>query len=260
MVSAVGRPAPDGIVTRTGGTAHPVAVSSTATTATTRTLSTLSTFSSHLTYRPVSVIHLALVSRILVIDDDQAVRDSMARMLRGAGYNVETASTGEEGVAAAKGNVYDVILSDMRMPGISGIEVLKRLRDQHVDSAFIVMTGFGTVDTAVEAMKLGAVDFVQKPFFRDELLMRVRSAADRRQLARQVDLLQRHIRGTSTVDTLVGESEPMLRVKDMIVRAAAAAGTVLVTGETGTGKELVARALHAGSARASRPFVALNCD
>jgi len=147
----------------------------------------------------------------------------------------------------------------MRMPGISGIEVLKRLRDQHVDSAFIVMTGFGTVDTAVEAMKLGAVDFVQKPFFRDELLMRVRSAADRRQLARQVDLLQRHIRGTSTVDTLVGESEPMLRVKDLIVRAAAAPGTVLVTGETGTGKELVARALHAGSARASRPFVALNC-
>jgi two-component system, NtrC family, response regulator HydG len=199
------------------------------------------------------------VSRILVIDDDQGVRDSMARMLRGAGYNVETAPTGEEGVAAAKGNVYDVILSDMRMPGISGLEVLKRLRDQHVDSAFIVMTGFGTVDTAVEAMKLGAVDFVQKPFFRDELLMRVRSAADRRQLARQVDLLQRHIRGTSTVDTLVGESEPMLRVKDLIVRAAAAAGTVLVTGETGTGKELVARALHAGSARASRPFVALNC-
>jgi two-component system response regulator HydG len=199
------------------------------------------------------------VSRILVIDDDQGVRDSMARMLRGAGYNVETAPTGEEGVAAAKGNVYDVILSDMRMPGISGLEVLKRLRDQHVDSAFIVMTGFGTVDTAVEAMKLGAVDFVQKPFFRDELLLRVRSAADRRQLARQVDLLQRHIRGTSTVDTLVGESEPMLRVKDLIVRAAAAAGTVLVTGETGTGKELVARALHAGSARASRPFVALNC-
>ena len=199
------------------------------------------------------------MSRILVIDDDQGVRDSMARMLRGAGYNVETAPTGEEGVAAAKGNVYDVILSDMRMPGISGLEVLKRLRDQHVDSAFIVMTGFGTVDTAVEAMKLGAVDFVQKPFFRDELLMRVRSAADRRQLARQVDLLQRHIRGTSTVDTLVGESEPMLRVKDLIVRAAAAPGTVLVTGETGTGKELVARALHAGSARASRPFVALNC-
>src|SRR4051794_13258278 len=115
----------------------------------------------------------------------------MARMLRGAGYSVETAPSGEDGVAMAKGNAYDVILSDMRMPGISGLDVLKRLRDQRVDAAFIIMTGFGTVDTAVEAMKLGAVDFVQKPFFRDELLLRVKSVADRRQLARQVDLLQR---------------------------------------------------------------------
>ena len=183
----------------------------------------------------------------------------MARMLRGAGYSVETAETGEDGVAAARGNVYDVILSDMRMPGISGLDVLKRLREHRVDSAFIVMTGFGTVDTAVEAMKLGAVDFVQKPFLRDELLMRVRSAAERRQLARQVDLLQRQMRGSSTLDALIGQSESMQRVKDLITRAGAAPGTVLVTGETGTGKELVARAVHASSPRASRPFVALNC-
>jgi DNA-binding NtrC family response regulator len=199
------------------------------------------------------------VSRILVIDDDQGVRDSMSRMLRGAGFTVETATTGEEGVAAAKGNVFDVILSDMRMPGISGLVVLQRLRALHVDSAFIVMTGFGTVDTAVEAMKLGAVDFVQKPFFRDELLMRVRAAAERRGLARQVDLLQRQIRAGGPVDTLIGESEPMRKMKDLIGRAAAAPGTVLVTGETGTGKELVARAVHASSPRADKPFVALNC-
>jgi len=199
------------------------------------------------------------VPRILVIDDDHGVRDSMARMLRGAGYTVETAQSGEEGVTAAKGNAFDVILSDMRMPGISGLDVLKRLRDARVDSAFIVMTGFGTIDTAVEAMKLGAVDFVQKPFLRDELLMRVKSAADRRQLARQVDLLQRQIRGSSPLDALVGDSEPMLKVKDLIGRAAAAPGTVLITGETGTGKELAARAIHAGSARAGRAFVALNC-
>src|SRR6476646_1730465 len=183
----------------------------------------------------------------------------MARMLRGAGFNVETAATGEEGVAAARGNGFDVILSDMRMPGISGLEVLQRLRDQRVDSAFIVMTGFGTVDTAVEAMKLGAVDFVQKPFLRDELLMRVRSAADRRLLARQVDLLQRQIRGNGPLDQLIGESESMLKVKDLVGRAAAAGGTVLITGETGTGKELVARAIHAGSPRAGKSFVALNC-
>jgi two-component system response regulator HydG len=199
------------------------------------------------------------VPRILVIDDDHGVRDSLARTLRSAGYAVETAETGEAGLDVAKGNLFDVILSDMRMPGISGIEVLQRLRDARVDSAFIVMTGFGTIDTAVEAMKLGAVDFVQKPFLREELLMRVKSAAERRQLARQVDLLQRQIRGSSPLDALVGESEPMLKVKDLIGRAAAAPGTVLITGETGTGKELVARAIHAASPRADRAFVALNC-
>src|SRR3954454_4106851 len=140
----------------------------------------------------------------------------MERMLRGAGYTVQCAGTGEEGLTLARGNAFDVILSDMRMPGISGIEVLQKLREHRVDSAFIVMTGFGTVDTAVEAMKLGAVDFVQKPFFRDELLMRVRSVAERRQLARQVDLLQRQMRGNSTLDALIGDSEPMVRLKDLI--------------------------------------------
>ncbi len=197
--------------------------------------------------------------RILVIDDDPGVRDSMERMLRLAGYTVQSAASGEEGFDIARGGLFDVILSDMRMPGISGIDVLRKLRDVRVDAAFIVMTGFGTVDTAVEAMKLGAVDFVQKPFFRDELLMRVRSAADRRQLARQVDLLQRQMQPAGSLDALVGESPPMLRAKDLIRRAAAAGGTVLITGETGTGKELVARAIHAASSRAAKPFVPLNC-
>ncbi len=200
------------------------------------------------------------MSRILVIDDDQGVRDSMTRMLRGAGYSVETAETGEQGLTLAQGNAFDVILSDMRMPGISGLDVLRKLRNQRIDAAFIVMTGFGTVDTAVQSMKLGAVDFVQKPFFRDELLLRVKSVADRRQLARQVDLLQRQVRSAlPPLEALVGDSEAMQRVKDIIVRAAAAPGTVLITGETGTGKEIAARAIHALSARAERAFVALNC-
>jgi two-component system, NtrC family, response regulator HydG len=199
------------------------------------------------------------MARVLVIDDDAGVRESMARMLRGAGHTVQTAASGEEGFDLARGDAFDVILSDMRMPGLSGLEVLRKLRDVRVDASFIVMTGFGTVDTAVEAMKLGAVDFVQKPFFRDELVMRVRSAAERRQLARQVDLLQRQNQPDASLDALVGESRAMTKVKDLIHRAAAAPGTVLITGETGTGKELAARAIHAGSARAPRAFVAVNC-
>ena len=199
------------------------------------------------------------MARILVIDDDDAVRESMARMLGGAGYIVQQATGGQDGVALARDGGFDVILSDMRMPGMSGIDVLRQLRQHGVDSAFIIMTGFGTVETAVEAMKIGAVDFVQKPFFRDELLMRVRSAVERRQLARQVDLLQRQMRPSGSLDEFIGESPSMQRIKELIRRAAAASGTVLITGETGTGKELAARAIHACSERAARPFVALNC-
>lgn len=197
--------------------------------------------------------------RILVIDDDDAVRESTQRILRAAGYAVDSAPGGEEGYRLARHGAFDVILSDLRMPGLSGLDVLHKLREQRVDSAFIIMSAFGTVDTAVEAMKLGAVDFVQKPFVRDELLMRVRAAGERRQLARQVNLLQRHIRPAGSLEALIGSSAAMVQVREWIRRAAPAAGTVLITGETGTGKELAARAIHACSARAERPFVALNC-
>jgi two-component system response regulator HydG len=199
------------------------------------------------------------MSRILIIDDDEAVRESLGRMLRGVGYIVQPARNGEEGVELARTGGFDVILSDLRMPGMSGIDVLRQLREGHVDAAFIVMTGFGSIDAAVESMKLGAVDFVQKPFFRDELVMRVRAAVERRQLARQVVLLQKHIMPAGSLESLVGDSPPMRRVKDLLRRAAAAPGTALITGETGTGKELAARAIHAGSSRAAQPFVALNC-
>ena len=197
--------------------------------------------------------------RILVIDDDAAARDSVSRMLRTAGHTVQEAASGEDGIAQARRGAFDVILSDLQMPGISGLDVLQRLRDAHVDSVFIIMTGFGTVESAIDAMRLGAVDFMQKPFFRDELLMRVRAAAERRQLARHVGLLQKQIRPAGNLDSLVGASESMTRVKALVRRASVATGTVLITGETGTGKELVARAIHAGSPRSEGPFVPLNC-
>ncbi len=199
------------------------------------------------------------MSRVLVIDDDPGTRSTLTATLRLAGYAVETAESGEVGLDLALSGVFDVILSDMRMPGISGIDVLRRLRERLVDTALIIMTGFGTIESAVEAMKLGAVDFVQKPFFAEELLLRVKAATERRQLARQVRLLEQRASPTDPLAALVGHSEAMERVRDLIRRAAGMTGTVLVTGETGTGKELVARAIHAESPRAERPFVVFNC-
>jgi DNA-binding NtrC family response regulator len=184
------------------------------------------------------------MARILLIDDDPGVRESMERTLRAASYAVHGAASGEDGLELARRGAFDVILSDMRMPGLSGLDILRRLRDARVDAAFIVMTGFGTVDTAVEAMKLGAVDFVQKPFFRDERLLRVRSASERRQLARQVDLLQRQVDAPGSIAALIGGSPAMARVRELIVRAGSAQGTALITGETGTGKELAAREMQ----------------
>jgi DNA-binding NtrC family response regulator len=195
------------------------------------------------------------MARILVIDDDAGVRESMARMLRSAGYTVLVAASGEEGFDLARGDAFDVILSDMRMPGLSGLDILKKLRDVNVDACFIVMTGFGTVDTAVEAMKLGAVDFVQKPFFRDELLMRVPPpiAGNSRGRSRCCSASFRHRRrpkgpsGAATDGEGQGSHPPR----------AAAPGTVLITGETGT--ERAAARYSRGQSQGVEAFVALNC-
>ena len=199
------------------------------------------------------------MARVLVIDDDASVRETVVRMLRSAGHPVESAASGAQGVELARQGSFDVVLSDLQMPGMTGLDVLGRLREGRVDSVFIIMTAFGTMESAIEAMRLGAVDFVQKPFYRDEILMRVKAAADRRQLARQVTLLQRRARTPDGIAALIGESEPMRRLKDLLRRTAASPGTVLITGETGTGKELAARAIHALSPRAGTAFVPLNC-
>jgi two-component system, NtrC family, response regulator AtoC len=200
------------------------------------------------------------VSRILVIDDDEAVRESMTRMLRGAGYTVDTAESGEEGVAAAKGNVFDVILSDLRMPGISGLDVLQRLRELRVDSAFIIMTGFGTVDTAVEAMKLGAHDYLTKPFNLDELVLTVRRALETTALRREAGERLREAKDRFGLVHVVGSSKKMKEIVALARKVARSeAATVLLRGESGSGKDVIARAIHYESARASSAFMNITC-
>lgn len=199
------------------------------------------------------------MARLLVIDDDPSTLSTLSALLESEGYAVETAESGERGLELAVGGIFDVVLCDVRLPGMSGLDVLRQLRERRLDASLIVMTGFASVDLAVDAMKLGATDFVQKPIFGDELLTRVSSAVERRRLSRQVQVLERRLDAADPLRALLGESEPMTQLRERVERAASAPGTVLITGETGTGKQLVARAIHAGSSRANGPFVTFSC-
>jgi two-component system NtrC family response regulator len=177
--------------------------------------------------------------------------------LRKAGYEVTAASDGQEGLAAFSPEKFDLVVTDVKMPGISGIEVLRRIQSQAPDVPVLVITAFGNVETAVEAMKEGAYDFIGKPFHRDQLLLSVGKAFERRRLAAEVRNLR--IRASGVERQIVSVSPAMKQVLSVADRVAATDATVLITGESGTGKEVVARRIHVRSRRAEGPFVAVNC-
>src|SRR5512145_1372722 len=196
-------------------------------------------------------------ARILFIDDDRAGREVALFNLTKAGHEVTAASDGKEGLAAFAKDRFDLVITDVKMPGISGIEVLKRVHQQAPDVPVLVITAFGNVETAVEAMKEGAYDFIGKPFHRDQLLLAVEKALERRRLAAEVRDLR--IRASGIGRDIVSVSPAMKRVLEMAGRVAATEATVLVTGESGTGKEALARRIHVLSPRAEQGFVAVNC-
>ena len=195
--------------------------------------------------------------RILFIDDDRAGREVALFNLRKAGYKVETASDGAEGLAAFSPEKFDLVITDVKMPGVSGIEVLRRIRTQSQDIPVLVITAFGNVETAVEAMKEGAYDFIGKPFHRDQLLLAVEKALERQRL--NVEVRDLRIRATGVERDIVSVSAAMKRILTMADRVAGTDATVLITGESGTGKEAVARRIHVRSPRAAAPFIAVNC-
>jgi two-component system NtrC family response regulator len=198
-----------------------------------------------------------MAGRILFIDDDRAGREVALFNLRKAGYEVTAASDGQEGLAAFSPEKFDLVVTDVKMPGISGIEVLRRVRSQAPDVPVLVITAFGNVETAVEAMKEGAYDFIGKPFHRDQLLLSVGKAFERRRLAAEVRNLR--IRAGGVERQIVSVSRAMKQVLSVADRVAATDATILITGESGTGKEVVARRIHVHSRRAEGPFVAVNC-
>ena len=194
--------------------------------------------------------------RILIVDDETKLGLLLSSALKKAGYEADFVDTAEAALNKIAAG-YDVVLTDIRMPGMDGMELLRRIKSEHPEVVVVMMTAHGTVKSAVEAMKAGAYDYLLKPFSTDELLMLARRIEGELQLAREVEYHRREER--KRFGELVGQSAAMRRVFDLISRVAPSDATVLILGETGAGKELVARAIHQRSPRAKKPFVAINC-
>jgi two-component system response regulator HydG len=199
------------------------------------------------------------LARILVVDDQKNMRKTLSIMLRGAGYDVEVASDGTNAMAMIDEESFDVIVTDLKLGPVDGLEVLRHSREKAPLAEVIVMTAYGTVESAVLAMKLGAHDYIQKPFGEDELLLRVRRAIERRQLSGEISLMATEFRERYKFENIIGRSRPIRELITRIIRLAPTDTTVLITGESGTGKELVARAIHANSKRVGHAFVPVNC-
>ncbi len=197
--------------------------------------------------------------RILVVDDEANARTALAALLRDEGYLVETAADGYKALPKLEEHEPDLILTDLRMPGLDGIELVRRARARDPECAAVVMTAYGAVESAVEAMREGASDYLGKPINFEELLIVLGRALERRRLRLETRNLRARLEEKHRIDNIVGVSPPMQAVFDTVLQVAPSRATVLVTGESGTGKELVAAALHQHSPRAAGPFVKLHC-
>ena len=198
--------------------------------------------------------------RILVADDDLAPRRLLQQTLPKSGYCVEVAEGGRAAVALGNEQSFDLAMLDIMMPDLDGIEVLRALKAVQPELIVIMMSSFGSIDTAIEAMKEGAYDYIRKPFNLDELTLTIQRALERRQLVVDNQRFQQELQDKHRIDRMVGSSAPMLEVYKLVARAAPTKSTVLIEGATGTGKELVARAIHYNSPRAARPFVTIDCS
>jgi two-component system response regulator HydG len=197
--------------------------------------------------------------KILIVDDQRNMRTTLAMMLRGVGYEVDEAADGDQGGSSGATGAFDLVLTDLRMGAKDGIDVLRNIKERQPMTEVIVMTAYGTIESAVEAMRLGAFDYIQKPFTEQELLVKVQKALENRRLAGEVALLTREFQDRYKFENIVGRSSVIREVLGRVVRVAPTDATVLITGESGTGKELIAKAIHANSRRSERAFVSINC-
>ena len=196
-----------------------------------------------------------MVMKILIIDDERSIRNSLKEILADEGYDVDVAENGAQGCAMVDKEKYSVIFCDIKMPEMDGMEVLDRLGQMGVDSAVIMISGHGDIDTAVECIKRGAFDFIQKPLDLNRILITIKNATEKVSLVKETKILKKKVYGQE----MVGESPALIQVKGMIDKVAPTDARVLIVGSNGTGKELVARNLHQKSPRSAAPYIEVNC-
>jgi two-component system response regulator AtoC len=197
--------------------------------------------------------------RILIIDDEENFRHMLSVILKKEKYEVDTAANGEEGLQKIVAEDFDQILCDIRMPGMDGLDVLKEGQKRGIHASVIMMSAYGSIDTAIEAMKLGAYDYISKPFKPDEIILTLRKAEERERLRKENEFLRKEVKKEYSFENIVSKNEKMQKMFEVIKKVAQYKSTILITGESGTGKELVARALHYNSDRAGQPFIPVNC-
>ena len=193
--------------------------------------------------------------KVLIVDDERAIRNSLGEILSDEGYEVDTAEDGNIALDKVVKEKFDVIFCDIKMPGMDGMEVLDRLVAEGVDSAIVMISGHGDIQTAVDCIKKGAFDFIQKPLDLNRILITIKNATDKVSLVKETKILKKKVYGAD----MIGESEPMKHIRDIIAKVAPTDARVLIEGPNGSGKELVARNLHQQSQRSAMPFVEVNC-
>lgn len=199
-------------------------------------------------------------TQVLVVDDEEIMRDSCSQILSSLKCSVKVSESGEKALDIMKDEFFDIVILDLKMPGMSGMEVLKRIKEDSPDTIVIVITGYATIDSAVEAMKNGAYDFIAKPFMPDRLRVIVNRAMEKRKLILKNLYLQRELETALESDDIISQSGVMRDVGDLVTKVGPSDSTVIITGESGTGKELVARAIHNHSQRKEMPFVTVDCS
>jgi DNA-binding NtrC family response regulator len=211
-----------------------------------------------ITRRGPSEARASQMGSVLIIDDEAAIRESLETLLELEGYEVESAASGEEGLARIGDRPFDLVLLDLALPDRNGIDLLAEVRAHDPQLSVIMITAYGTVENAVKAMQAGAVNFVQKPWDNEKLLADVRTAVARHRAEEENIQLKRALKQRYNFENIVGKSEPMLKIFDLVAQVAPSRSTVLLQGESGTGKELIAKAIHLNSPRRDRPFVPVN--